>query len=53
MHFVNWLLKCSYLELDVLHITVKNTFHWLGGKKDEISAVHLEIMTIKVWFHVV
>ncbi|ONK73416.1 uncharacterized protein A4U43_C04F31270 [Asparagus officinalis] len=38
----------DYLELDVLHITVQNTFHWLGGNKDEISAVHLEIMTIKI-----
>lgn len=38
----------DYLELDVLHITVQNTFQWLSGDKNEMSAVHLEILTIKV-----
>ncbi|XP_068635813.1 uncharacterized protein [Aristolochia californica] len=38
----------DYLELDVVHITVQNTFQWLSGKKDDITAVHLEILTLLV-----
>ncbi|KAG9452487.1 hypothetical protein H6P81_005391 [Aristolochia fimbriata] len=38
----------DYLELDVVHITVQNTFQWLSGKKDVIGAVHLEILTLLV-----
>jgi len=36
------------LKLDVVHITIQNTFQWLGGSKGELHAVHLEILTIKV-----
>ncbi|KAK9698879.1 hypothetical protein RND81_08G137700 [Saponaria officinalis] len=38
----------DYLELDVVHITVQNTFHWLHGSKLELNAVHIEIMTVMV-----
>ncbi|KAF6135500.1 hypothetical protein GIB67_015353 [Kingdonia uniflora] len=38
----------DYLELDVVHITVQNTFRWLHGDKSELGAVHLEILTIQV-----
>ncbi|XP_058084436.1 uncharacterized protein LOC131232245 isoform X2 [Magnolia sinica] len=38
----------DYLELDVLHITVQNTFQWLCGDKNEMGAVHLEILTLQV-----
>ncbi|XP_039123130.1 uncharacterized protein LOC120259563 isoform X5 [Dioscorea cayenensis subsp. rotundata] len=38
----------DYLKLDVLHITIQNTFHWLGGSKNDMNAVHMEILTIKV-----
>lgn len=38
----------DYLELDVLQITVQNEFQWIGGDKNEINCVHLEILTIKV-----
>ncbi|KAH9610754.1 hypothetical protein KSS87_017342 [Heliosperma pusillum] len=38
----------DYLELDVVHITVRNTFHWLHGTKYEVNAVHMEIMTVMV-----
>ncbi|XP_074317635.1 uncharacterized protein LOC141653693 isoform X2 [Silene latifolia] len=38
----------DYLELDVVHITVRNTFHWLHGTKHEVNAVHMEIMTVMV-----
>ncbi|KAK1438468.1 hypothetical protein QVD17_04277 [Tagetes erecta] len=38
----------DYLKLDIVHITVQNTFQWFGGTKKEMSAVHLDIMTIKV-----
>nr|XP_043638921.1 uncharacterized protein LOC122610015 [Erigeron canadensis] len=38
----------DYLKLDIVHITVQNTFQWFGGTKKEINAVHLDIMTIKV-----
>ncbi|XP_042394059.1 uncharacterized protein LOC121984930 isoform X2 [Zingiber officinale] len=38
----------DYLELDVLQITVENSFEWLGGDKNEISAVHRETLVIKV-----
>ncbi|KAL9231233.1 hypothetical protein vseg_006486 [Gypsophila vaccaria] len=38
----------DYLELDVVHITVQNTFHWLHGSKLELNAVHMEIMTVMV-----
>ncbi|KAL8141812.1 hypothetical protein V2J09_014844 [Rumex salicifolius] len=38
----------DYLKLDVVHITIQNTFQWYGGNKDEISAVHLELLTVLV-----
>ncbi|KAI3918587.1 hypothetical protein MKX01_041907, partial [Papaver californicum] len=38
----------DYLELDVVHITVQNTFQWLRGDKNEMGAVHLEILTVQV-----
>ncbi|WCJ20748.1 hypothetical protein M5689_002962 [Euphorbia peplus] len=38
----------DYLKLDVVHITVQNTFHWLHGGKSEINAVHMEILMIQV-----
>ncbi|XP_052881690.1 uncharacterized protein LOC108482794 [Gossypium arboreum] len=38
----------DYLKLDVVHITVKNTFQWFSGCKSDLNAVHLEIMTILV-----
>ncbi|XP_071692229.1 uncharacterized protein [Rutidosis leptorrhynchoides] len=38
----------DYLKLDIVHITVQNTFQWFGGTKKDITAVHLDIMTIKV-----
>ncbi|XP_077244890.1 pleckstrin homology (PH) domain-containing protein [Tasmannia lanceolata] len=38
----------DYLELDVLHITVQNTFQWLRGDKDEMGAVHMEILNLQV-----
>ncbi|KAG0473500.1 hypothetical protein HPP92_015357 [Vanilla planifolia] len=37
----------TYLKLDAKHITVQNTYRWLGGDKNEISAVRLDIMTVK------
>lgn len=44
------IFKCSFLELDVVTITVENNFLWLGGDKNDINAVHLDLMTIKVIF---
>lgn len=38
----------SYLKLDVVHITVQNTFQWLSGSKSDLNAVHLDILTILV-----
>ncbi|KAJ8763967.1 hypothetical protein K2173_003749 [Erythroxylum novogranatense] len=38
----------DYLKLDVVHITVRNTFQWLQGSKSDMGAVHLEILTIQV-----
>ncbi|KAJ4957745.1 hypothetical protein NE237_024856 [Protea cynaroides] len=38
----------DYLELDVVHITVQNNFYWLCGDKNEMGAVHLEILTVEV-----
>ncbi|KAK4786568.1 hypothetical protein SAY86_010401 [Trapa natans] len=38
----------DYLKLDVVNITVENTFHWNSGSRKEINAVHVEIMTISV-----
>ncbi|XP_010540792.1 PREDICTED: uncharacterized protein LOC104814451 [Tarenaya hassleriana] len=38
----------DYLKLDVVHITVNNTFQWFGGDKSELNAVHVETMTIMV-----
>ncbi|KAI3710546.1 hypothetical protein L2E82_40329 [Cichorium intybus] len=37
----------DYLKLDIVHITVQNTFQWFGGTKREMSAVHLDIMTVE------
>ncbi|KAL6906369.1 hypothetical protein ACP4OV_003970 [Aristida adscensionis] len=38
----------DFLELDVLYITVQNEFQWIGGDKGEMSAVHLDILTVTV-----
>ncbi|KAF3782527.1 Vacuolar sorting-associated protein 13C [Nymphaea thermarum] len=38
----------DFLELDVLHITVQNEFHWYSGDKNNTSAVHLEILTLEI-----
>ncbi|MFS8029949.1 putative vacuolar protein sorting-associated protein [Helianthus anomalus] len=38
----------DYLKLDIVHITVQNTFQWFGGTKKDMNAVHLDVMTIKV-----
>ncbi|KAK7307747.1 hypothetical protein VNO77_41077 [Canavalia gladiata] len=38
----------DFLRLDIVHITVKNTFQWIGGSKREINAVHLETLTVQV-----
>ncbi|PNT67930.1 hypothetical protein BRADI_3g33740v3 [Brachypodium distachyon] len=38
----------DFLELDVLYITIQNEFQWIGGDKNEMSAVHLEILTVTV-----
>ncbi|KAE8702415.1 hypothetical protein F3Y22_tig00110482pilonHSYRG00005 [Hibiscus syriacus] len=38
----------DYLKLDVVHITVQNTFQWLCGTKSDLNAVHFDIMTIKI-----
>ncbi|KAK3153327.1 hypothetical protein QOZ80_2BG0170820 [Eleusine coracana subsp. coracana] len=40
--------SADFLELDVLYITVQNEFQWIGGDKNEMSAVHLDIMTVTV-----
>ncbi|KAL8053513.1 hypothetical protein ABFS82_05G077000 [Erythranthe guttata] len=38
----------DYLKLDVVQITVRNTFRWAGGSKSEIKAVHVDILEILV-----
>ncbi|KAL3499805.1 hypothetical protein ACH5RR_038898 [Cinchona calisaya] len=38
----------DYLKLDIVHITVQNTFQWFCGSRHEINAVHMEILTLKV-----
>ncbi|XP_027361593.1 uncharacterized protein LOC113869468 [Abrus precatorius] len=38
----------DFLRLDIVHITVKNTFQWIGGSKSEINAVHLETLMVQV-----
>ncbi|XP_073352999.1 uncharacterized protein [Aegilops tauschii subsp. strangulata] len=38
----------DFLELDVLYITIQNEFQWIGGDKNEMGAVHLEILTVTV-----
>ncbi|GMN21548.1 hypothetical protein TIFTF001_040051 [Ficus carica] len=38
----------DYLQLDIVHITVQNTFEWCFGSKSEINAVHLDILTVQV-----
>ncbi|KAJ4951540.1 hypothetical protein NE237_028372 [Protea cynaroides] len=38
----------DYLELDVVHITVKNDFYWLCGNKNEMGAVHLEMLAVQI-----
>ncbi|XP_043697676.1 uncharacterized protein LOC122648528 isoform X2 [Telopea speciosissima] len=38
----------DYLELDVVHITVQNNFYWRFGDKNEMGAVHLEILAVQV-----
>lgn len=38
----------DYLKLDIVHITVDNTFQWFAGDKNELNAVHVETMKIMV-----
>ncbi|KAL2636221.1 hypothetical protein R1flu_007700 [Riccia fluitans] len=38
----------DFLELDILHISVSNTFHWVGGEKDQLGAVRLETTTLQL-----
>ncbi|KAG8382461.1 hypothetical protein BUALT_Bualt05G0079700 [Buddleja alternifolia] len=38
----------DYLKLDVVQITVHNTFRWFGGSKSDIKAVHVDILEILV-----
>ncbi|XP_050141691.1 uncharacterized protein LOC126617690 [Malus sylvestris] len=38
----------DYLKLDIVHITVRNTFKWFGGSRSEINAVHMEVLTVQV-----
>ncbi|GAA0147481.1 membrane traffic protein [Lithospermum erythrorhizon] len=46
--------SADYMKLDVVHITVKNSFRWVYGSRNEMNAVHLDMMTIQVkcpaWF---
>jgi hypothetical protein len=44
------LIETSFLELDILHINIINTFEWYGGSKDELIVVRLETMTLEVSF---
>jgi len=44
------LIETSFLELDILHISIINTFEWYGGSKDELEVVRLETMTLEVGF---
>lgn len=38
----------DFLKLDVLHVTVQNTFEWLGGDNNEDGAIHIEIISLLV-----
>ncbi|VVA93348.1 unnamed protein product [Arabis nemorensis] len=38
----------DYLKLDVVHITVTNSFQWFAGDKNELNAVHMETMKVMV-----
>ncbi|KAJ7944655.1 pleckstrin-likey (PH) domain-containing protein [Quillaja saponaria] len=38
----------DFLKLDIVHITVQNTFQWISGSKSDINAVHLETLTVQV-----
>ncbi|KAL8101699.1 hypothetical protein AgCh_033550 [Apium graveolens] len=38
----------DYLKLDIVHITVRNTFQWSMDSKQDISAVHVDILTVMV-----
>ncbi|KAK4262505.1 hypothetical protein QN277_028058 [Acacia crassicarpa] len=38
----------DFLRLDIVHITVKNTFEWIGGGKNEMHSIHLETMMVQV-----
>ncbi|TQD75366.1 hypothetical protein C1H46_039097 [Malus baccata] len=38
----------DYLKLDIVHITIRNTFKWFGGSRSEINAVHMEVLTVQV-----
>ncbi len=44
------LIETSFLELDILHINIINTYEWYGGSKDELKVVRLETMTLEVGF---
>ncbi len=45
------LIETDFLELDILHINIKNNSKWYGGgSKDELGVVCLETMTLEVGF---
>jgi hypothetical protein len=43
-------IETSFLELDILHINIRNIFEWYGGSKDELEVICLETMTLEVGF---
>ncbi len=44
------LIETNFIELDILHINIRSTSEWYGGKKDELRVVCLEPMTLEVGF---
>ncbi|KAM7266149.1 hypothetical protein ACFE04_019533 [Oxalis oulophora] len=38
----------NYLKLDVVHITVQNSFQWFGGDKNDINDVQLETLSVMI-----
>uniref|UniRef100_A0A7N0VMH0 PH domain-containing protein n=1 Tax=Kalanchoe fedtschenkoi TaxID=63787 RepID=A0A7N0VMH0_KALFE len=40
----------DYLKLDIVHITINNTCKWFYGGKNDMKAVHVDILSIMVIF---
>jgi hypothetical protein len=46
-------IAIRFMQLDLGHLEVHNSFEWHGGDKNDASAVHLDVLHAEVCAHLV